>query len=138
MGTHYNRLIEAVLMSTHNLCFRAKIRKKVYPCTPQFYYIKVGCKGVYFTRTGYHDVILPLSKIEPRHEKTVFLFAYAKKKTQISAIVFATQIVQFLYFLNTKFEASTHIMCLHSPVCVRPGRKPRRPVFSQRGSFETF
>ena len=44
-------------MSTHNLCFRAKIRKNVYPCTPQFYYIKVGCKGVYITRTCFHDVI---------------------------------------------------------------------------------
>ena len=36
----------AVLTSTHNLCFRAKItRKNVYPCKPQFQYIKVGCKG---------------------------------------------------------------------------------------------
>ena len=39
-------LNEAVLTSTHNLCFRAKIRKNVYPYKPQFYYIKVGCKGV--------------------------------------------------------------------------------------------
>ena len=23
----------------------------VYPCKPQFYYIKVGCKGVYIIRT---------------------------------------------------------------------------------------
>ena len=23
------------------------IREKVYPLTPQFYYVKVGCKGVY-------------------------------------------------------------------------------------------
>ena len=45
MGTRYNRLIEAVLTSTHNLCFRAKIRKNEYPGKPQFYYIKVGCKG---------------------------------------------------------------------------------------------
>ena len=29
----------AVLTSTHNLCFGAKIRKKVYPCIPQFCYI---------------------------------------------------------------------------------------------------
>ena len=43
-------------MSTHNLCFRAKIRKNVYPCTPQFYYIKVGYKGVYITQTCLHDV----------------------------------------------------------------------------------
>ena len=34
---------EAVLTSTHNLCFRAKIRKNVYPCKPQFCNIKVGC-----------------------------------------------------------------------------------------------
>ena len=45
-----------VLTSTHNLCFRAKIRKNVYPSKPQFYYIKVGCKGVYITQTCYHDV----------------------------------------------------------------------------------
>ena len=44
-------------MSTHNLCFRAKIRKHLYPCKPQFYYIKVGCKGVYITRTCYHDAV---------------------------------------------------------------------------------
>ena len=47
---------EAVLTSTHNLRFGAKIRKKVYPCKPQFYYIKVGCKGVFVTRTCFPDV----------------------------------------------------------------------------------
>ena len=70
-------------------------------------------------------------------------FAYAKTKTQISfavtaklisAFVFATWIVQSLYFLNPKFQASSHLRRLYSPVCVGPGRKPRRPVFSQRGS----
>ena len=35
---------------------RAKIRKNVYPCTPQFYYIKVGCKGVFLSRTCFRDV----------------------------------------------------------------------------------
>ena len=43
-------------MSTQNLWFRAKIKKNEYPCKPQFYYIKVGCKGVFITRTCYHDV----------------------------------------------------------------------------------
>ena len=56
MGTCWSRLSEAVLTSTHNLCFGAKIRKKVYPCKPQFYYIKVGCKGVFVTRTCFRDV----------------------------------------------------------------------------------
>ena len=53
----------------------------------------------------------------------------------ISAFVFATQIVQSLYFQSPKFQASSHVPWLYSPVCVGPGRKPRIPVFSQRGSF---
>ena len=43
-------LAEAVLTSTHNLCFGAKIRK-----IPQFCCIKVGYKGVYITRTCFPD-----------------------------------------------------------------------------------
>ena len=43
--------------------------------------------------------------------------------------------VQYLYFLNTKFQASSHLLWLYSQVCVGPGRKPRRPVFSERGSY---
>ena len=53
MGTRYNRL--TVLMSIHNQCFRAKRRNNVYPGKPQFYYKKVGCKGVFVTRTCFHD-----------------------------------------------------------------------------------
>ena len=72
------------------------------------------------------------------------LFAYAKTKTQISFAVFvklisafvsATWIVQFIFFLNPKFQASSHLLWQYSPVCVIPGRKSRRPVFSQRGSY---
>ena len=56
MGTRENRLSEAVLTSTHDLCFRAKIRKKyVYPGKPQFSYLKVGCKGVFISRICFHD-----------------------------------------------------------------------------------
>ena len=36
--------------------FWSKNKKKVYPCKPQFYYIKVGCKGVFVTRTCFRDV----------------------------------------------------------------------------------
>ena len=33
-------------MSTHNLCFGAKKKRKIgIPCIPQFCYIKVGFKG---------------------------------------------------------------------------------------------
>ena len=38
--------------------------------------------------------------------------------------------------LNLKFQASSHLLWLYSPVCVGHGRKPRRPVFSERGSIK--
>ena len=47
--------LEPPLTSTHNLCFRAKIRKNVYPCKPHFYYIKVGCTGVFMSQTCFCD-----------------------------------------------------------------------------------
>ena len=53
----------------------------------------------------------------------------------ISAFVFAIRKVQSHYYLNPKFQASGRLLWLCSPVCVGPGRKPRRPVFSQRGSY---
>ena len=60
-------------------------------------------------------------------------FAYAKTKAHISftvavklisAFVFVTWIVQFLYFLNPKYPASSHILCLYSLVYVGPFQKP--------------
>ena len=50
------------------------------------------------------------------------------------AFVFAIRMVQFLFYLNTKFQASSHLLSLCSLVCVGPGRKPRRLAFSERGS----
>ena len=67
------------------------------------------------------------------------IFAHAKTKAQIScavneqlisAFVFAIQMVQSLFFLNPKFQASFYLLWLYSPVCVRSVRKPRRRVFS--------
>ena len=43
-------------------------------------------------------------------------------KTKSQHFVFAALIVQFLYFLNPKYSASSHIMCLYSSVCVGPVR----------------
>ena len=65
MGTRKNRLVEAVLTSTHNLCFGAKIRKIGIPCIPQFCYIKVGFKGVYISRTCFPDDIVQFRELNP-------------------------------------------------------------------------
>ena len=42
----------------------------------------------------------------------------------ISVFVFATRIVQFLFYLNPKFQASSSFLCLYRSVCVGPVRKP--------------
>ena len=83
---------------------------------------------------------------EPRYEKTGILHM-RKIKTQISfaitaklisTFVFATRIVQSVYFLNPKFQAFSHLLWLYSPVCVGPGWKPGRPVFSEQSSYGFF
>ena len=60
-------------------------------------------------------------------------FSYAKTKTQISfavtaklisAFVFASRIVEFLYYLNPKCHASCYRLWPYSPVCVGSGRNP--------------
>ena len=42
----------------------------------------------------------------------------------ISAFVFATRLVQLLFYLNPKFQASSSFLRLYRPVCVGPVRKP--------------
>ena len=85
-------------MSTHNLCFGAKIRKIGNPCIPQFYYIKVGFKGVYFTRICFPDVssgfetktrvshlwILPLSHHAPQLDRIKSSLCLPKKNKKRS------------------------------------------------------
>ena len=57
--------------------------------------------------------------------KTKAQIGFAVIAKLISAIVFATctRIVQFLCFLNLKFPASSHLLCLYSSVCVGPFQK---------------
>ena len=47
----------------------------------------------------------------------------------ISAFVFATWSVQYIYFLNPNFQVSSHpSVAGQSGVCVGPGRKSRKQV----------
>ena len=47
---------EAVLTSTHNLCFGTKIINIGIPCKCHFCYMNVGYKGVNIIWTCFHDV----------------------------------------------------------------------------------
>ena len=65
-----------VLTGTHYLCFRAKQENNEHPCQPQFYYINVGCKGVYNTRTCSHDGKFPCIHTGVKVEIIVIYLAY--------------------------------------------------------------
>ena len=54
------------------------------------------------------------------HERKCLLYM----SLYISAFVFPTRIVQFLFYLNQKFQASSSFLCLYRSVCVGPDRKP--------------
>ena len=57
--------------------------------------------------------------------KTKAQISFAVTAKLISAFVFDTRIVQFLYFINPKFQASSLLLCLYRSGCVRPVRKTR-------------
>ena len=60
--------------------------------------------------------------IEPPREKTQINLAVTEKLIRV--FVFTTCIVQSLFFLNPKFQASSSLLWLYSPVCVGPVQKP--------------
>ena len=45
MFSIFAQKIESGYTFEKNLCFRAKIRKNIYPCKPQFHFIKWEAKG---------------------------------------------------------------------------------------------
>ena len=73
-------------------------------------------------RYMYHSKLHHLSHLMMQKTKAQISFTVTAKL--ISAFVFATLIVQFLYFLNPKFSVSSILLCLYSPVCVGPVWKP--------------
>ena len=76
------------------------------------------------------EIILEL--YEPCHEN--LFFAYAKTNTQISCAVTA-QLISAFVFAQGSYNPSTYKiqnftpLTIYSPICVGPGRKPRRQVF---------
>ena len=66
MGARQNRLNEAAQTSTHNLCSGLKIRKICkFPYTPQFYCMKVGCKGSKLLAWLCHEILFSHEHCDP-------------------------------------------------------------------------
>ena len=72
--------------------------------------------------------------------KPAFCICENKDADQLRGNREANQRLCFRYIDSTllptrNFQASSHLVWLYSLVCVGFGRKPRRPVFSQQGSY---
>ena len=88
--------------------------------------------------------VLPLCYLSCVMKKPAFCICENKDADQLRGNREADQRLCFRYTDSTipllsKSEISSldsYLQWLYSPVCVGPGRKPRRPVFSQRGSYE--
>ena len=69
----------------------------------------------------------PFFHYELRHEKSAFLRMQKQRRRSAvrkhSTFVFATKIVQSVFFLNPKFQASSHLLWLYRLFCVGPGQK---------------
>ena len=79
----------------------------------------------YFARETYVPRMCDVPAMFPWRicDVSVFVWNFTFVCTAYQCVC-ATWIVQFLYFLNTKFPASYHLLRLYRPVCVRPGRNP--------------
>ena len=121
------------------MCMFLISRRPIYVCYRGIYRIQV------FPGRGSFAILatMKLKSINPLlPERNVYYmsrvvggpdFYICEKKTQISfavaakligAFVFATRIVQSLYYLSPKFQASGLLLWLCEPVCVGPGRGP--------------
>ena len=74
--------------------------------------------------------------------KPAFCICENKGADQLRCNPEAAQRLSFRYtdstvplFPKSEFQASSHLLWLYSPVCVEPGQKPRKLVFSQQGSY---
>ena len=105
----------------YNFCFKAKLKKSnIYLCKPHFQYTSLVMRKPDFCICENKDADQLRSNREADQRLCFRYMAW---------------IVQSLFYLNPKLQASSHLLWLCSLVCVGPCRKPRRPVFSQRGSY---
>ena len=95
--------------------FWSKNKKKVYPCKPQFYHIKVGCKGVFVTRTCFRDVIVRKTEINTEKFKAEPIYNNTfenKGNNHRSVISFRLAIINELQVIASYYCNKWAKMCL--------------------------
>ena len=128
----------AILTCIQNQCFDKNKKKYQNFSNDFFFFFNFYSFRKFYILQGH--VFVMISAATPEKQQ----FAQAKPKTQISFAVtaklisafdFATRIVQFLYFLNPKFQVSSCLLWLYRPLCVGPGWNAKLLVFLPTDSF---
>ena len=85
---------------------------------------------------------MDIKSLKPRHEKPDFCICENKGADQLRGNHAVDQRLYFryidtisLFFLNQKYQTSSHLLRVYSPVCFGPDRKPGKQVFTLYGSF---
>ena len=103
MDTSLNRLADAVLTSTNNLCFGAKIRKTGIPMQTTVYLYKGMFKGVYITWICFPDNMIVLSMSESTNFKILVNKDIPTPKTDVGKTTkLAIEIVNKKHFCGTQ------------------------------------
>ena len=79
----------------------------------------------------------------PRRAKTCFLHMRKQRRRSDAQLHCAADQNPYFRYMDSlipllsksKFQASSYPLWLYIPLCMGPIRKPRRPVFSRRGSM---
>ena len=112
------------------LCFRTKLRQIMYTLVdPSFTIQKWAMFHLYVPRddSGKHGYcISPRCSHLSLVRKPAFCICENKDADQLFSLHSTIPLLS-----TSEFPASSHLLWLYSLVCVGPGRKLRRPVFSQ-------
>ena len=112
--------------SNHTSAFMFKNKMKMiytYPCKPQLYYMSRVMRNPAFCKC--------------ENKATDHLCGKRRTADQRLCFRYTDSVIPLLPKSEISSLKSSHLLLLYSPVCVGPGRKPLRPVFSQRGSYKS-
>ena len=132
VGTFYNRLAKMILISIHRKQFMKTYENHVFIITKYPYSdTHTEEQNINFTLFEHHlsNVMKTTDSMNEKFKVNSILFielvgtfmcpiifSYTKTKMQITVFVFATEMVQSLYYLSPKFQASSHLLWLYIPV----------------------
>ena len=107
VGTHYKHLNEVLLMSTHNVCFHAEIRKNIYPLPSRATVNSINFDNTHWCGSSLLHTAIGVNMLIYTHTEEQAAHGQMKKKLQQE--IFGPQMCQKVSKKNKK--------CMNRCVC---------------------